>query len=40
MKRVLVALLGSLLLAWGLAACGSTTNGSGGTSSTPATGGY
>jgi hypothetical protein len=39
MKRVLVVLLGSMLLALGLAACGST-NGSGGTSSSPATGAY
>ena len=41
MKRALVVLLGSLLLALGVAACGSTNNyGSGGTSSTPASGGY
>jgi len=40
MKRALVVLLGSLVLALSLAACGSTTNGSGGTSSTPPTGGY
>jgi predicted small secreted protein len=40
MKRVIVVLLGSLLLAMGLAACGSTNYGSGGASSSPPSGAY
>jgi predicted small secreted protein len=40
MKRRLVVLIGSLLLALSLAACGSTTNSGSGTSSTPPSGAY
>jgi hypothetical protein len=40
MKRAIVVLLGSLLLAIGLTACGSTNYGSGGASSSPPSGAY
>jgi hypothetical protein len=41
MKRALVVLLGSVLLALGVAACGSSNSGSGaGSSSSPPSGGY
>jgi predicted small secreted protein len=40
MKRAIVVVLASMLLALGLAACGSTNYGSGGASSSPPSGAY